>query len=48
MRYFDRFLALRGILHWDERCFSGRHLDAREAYAAWILTGWRPPEAEDG
>jgi len=48
MRYFDRFLALRGILHWDERCFSGRPLDAREAYAAWILTGWRPPEAEDG
>jgi hypothetical protein len=47
MRYFDRFLALRGILHWDERCFSGRPLDAREAYAAWILTGWRPPEFED-
>jgi hypothetical protein len=48
MRYFDRFLALRGILHWEERCFSGRPLDAREAYAAWVLTGWRPPEVEDG
>ena len=48
MRYFARFLALRGILHWDERCFAGRPLDAREAYAAWILTGWRPTEAEDG
>ena len=47
MRYFDRFLALRGILHWEERCFSGRPLDAREAYAAWVLTGWRPPEVED-
>ncbi len=47
-RYFDRFLALRGIMHWDQRSFTGRPLDQREAYAAWVLTGWRPPEFEDG
>lgn len=46
-RYFDRFLALRGILHWDQRCFTGRPLDAREAYAAWVLTGRRLGELED-
>ncbi len=46
-RYFDRFLALQGILHWEQRCFTGRELTAREAYAAWVLTGWRREEPDD-
>lgn len=41
---FDRFLALRGIRHWDHRTFQGRALSDREEWALFVVAGWKPPQ----
>ena len=40
--HFERYLALRGILHWEERSFAGRSLTAQEQWAAWNVNRWTP------
>lgn len=45
--YFDRFLALRGVRHWDHRTFAFRELDDLEEYALLAVVGWRPPVHEE-
>lgn len=44
MRRLDRFLALRGIRHWDHRTYQGRDLSVQEEWALYVVAGWRPPE----
>jgi len=41
---YDRYLALRGIRHWDHRTFATRHLNPQQEYALLIVAGWRPPK----
>ena len=41
---FDRFLALRGIRHWEHRTFQGRALNDQEKWALWVVVGWMPPK----
>lgn len=40
--YYDRFLALRAIRHWDYRTFGFRELDDMEEYALLAVVGWKP------
>jgi hypothetical protein len=42
---FDRYLALRGIRHWDYGTFRGRTLTDQELHALFVVIGWRPPKA---
>lgn len=46
-RYFDRFLALRGVRHWEYDTFGHRDLDAAEEYALLVVADWRPTTGED-
>jgi len=41
---FDRYLALRGIRHWDFGTFRARALTEQELHALFVVCGWRPPE----
>lgn len=45
--YFDAYLALRGIRHWQHRTFASRDLTAAEEYALYVVVGWRPPRSDD-
>ena len=40
----DRYLALRGIRHWDHRTFQGRVLTVQEVWALFVVAGWTPPK----
>lgn len=43
---FDRYLALRGIRHWDYETFRGRVLTVQELWALYVVIGWRPSSKE--
>ena len=45
---YDRYLALRGIRHWDHRTFQGRALSDREEWALFVVVGWTPPREPHG
>ena len=43
--HFDRYLALRGIRHWEHGTFAHRDLIAAERFALLVVADWRPPAA---
>jgi len=45
--HYDRFLALRGIRHWDYRTFGFRDLNDMEEYALLAVVGWKPIPGQD-
>jgi len=45
--HYDRFLALRGIRHWEYRSFGYRELSDMEEYALLAVVGWRPDPRQD-
>ena len=44
---FDRYLALRGIRHWEHTTFRDRPLSELEQYALEVVTGWRPERKKE-
>ena len=45
--YFDRFLVLRGIRHYEHRTYAKRDLSLMEEYALLVVADWRPPKQPD-
>ncbi|MEE8469368.1 MAG: hypothetical protein V3T22_12990 [Planctomycetota bacterium] len=45
--HYDRYLALRGVRHWDYRTFSFQELNDMEEYALLAVVGWRPLPRQD-
>jgi hypothetical protein len=40
----DRYLALRGIRHWEYQTYASKQLNVQEKWALYVVAGWKPPK----